>query len=358
MKINLSIVGLTFFCVTIFVLCASKKEKISQSDISAPAFLYYQQALRDIKNGSFEDALIQMDIAISMKPEFAEFHFARAQILEILGDDKEAIKSYENALSYKSHFPDAWKNLANLYMKSGQYQNAVQVLRDLTKDQPDSLQYEVLLADAYIHNNKPLMAIDRINYFHNQGGASYETDRIMGLTYFVQANYSESIKYFEKYLVHFPENGQVHKQVGIAHILGGMPDKGISHLNIALKINPNDPEIYLYRAKYFVKKEKYTTAADEFNKALNLDSTRSDVLVEIGKFFLMRSDTTGAEMSFQRCIRNNIDCWECYKYLGIIADEQGRSFEALQYLQKYLTNIYTRDLEAENRLNRLRKREY
>ena len=64
------------------------------------------------------------------------------------------------------------------------------------------------------------------------------------------------------------------------------------------------------------------------------------------------------EKEIANCVRNNIDCWECYKYLGIIADEQGRTFEALQYLQKYLTNIYTRDLEAEERLNRIRKREY
>lgn len=350
--------SLILYFTAIILSCSTSTSSRTQTRTSTPAFLYYQRALSDIEYGDLKKALAEMDTAISIKREFAQFHYVRGQILELLGRSSEAIIAYENSLNYKSHFPDAWKSLAHLYMQSARYQKAVRVLRDLTTDQPDSIRFEVLLADAYLKSDKPLLALERVNYFQKQGGTSIETERIKGLAYYVQRDYQKAERYLETYLRKKPENFEAQKYLGMAFIKTSSLDKGISHLNKALKINPDDPEIYLYRARYFIQRKKLSMAAEQLNVALNLDSKNSKVLLEIGKFFLMQKDTVHAEQSLQRAIDFNPECWECFKILGIIADEQGKHFEALYFLQKYLSNIYTRDPEAEQRLDKLRQINY
>ena len=344
-----------FLLLSIFLYCASESLSTRQSSGETPAFLYYQHALYSLEHGNPNRALAQMDTAISLRKEFAQFHYVRGQILEILGRKSEAIKAYENSLNYKSHFPEAWRNLAELYLQSAQYEKAVQVLKDLTEDLPDSLRFELLLAKAYLGNDQPFLALDHVRYYEKQGGTSSETFLIRGLAYFRQEDYVKATTQLENFVQKEPQNFEAQKYLGIACIQSGALEKGISHLNDALKIYPDDPIIYLYRAKYFIQRQKYATAADQLNAALNLDSNNSEILLEIAKFALMKEDTARAQKALLRAIDVDDECWECYKLLGIIADDQGHHFEAMNYLQKYLSNIYTRDPEAEQRLNKLRQ---
>jgi tetratricopeptide (TPR) repeat protein len=345
----------SLFLVALLISCASGPSKTGQSGIDTPAFLYYQHALTSLEQGNYQRALAQMDTAISLRKEFAQFHYVRGQILELLGRRSDAIKAYEVSLNYKSHFPEAWRNLATLYLQSAQYEKAVQVLKELTEDLPDSLRFELLLAEAYVRNEQPLLALDFVRSYEKQGGKSPETFLIRGLAYFQQEDFPRAMNQLDNFVQKKPQNFEAQKYLGIACIKSGALEKGISHLNDALKINPDDPIIYLYRARYFLQRQKYATAADQLNAALNLDANNSEILLEISKFALMKKDTVRAQTALEMALNADDECWECYKLLGIIADDQGHHFEALLYLQKYLSNIYTKDPDAEERLNRLRQ---
>jgi len=344
----------TFVLLVIFILsCSSKKTELSPIEPERPAFLYYKMSLSAVENQNYEEALTLLDTAILLQPEVSQFHFARGQIYELKGDNYSAISEYETALKQKSHFPDCWKKLAVLYAEYNQPDKAAQMLRYLTDSQPDSLQYELMLADAYLADNKPLLALERLNYFEKNGGISDETLRIRGLTYFNQGNYQEALKYLDQYVERNPGNFQAHKYLGIAYIKSDSPEKGISHLNQALRINPDDPEIYIYRARYFLYMNKIDTAIEQFNLALKIDDKNSMVLLEVSKFYLTIDDTSQAELLLKTAIDQDETCWECYKYLGIIADNANRSEEAYRYLQKYISNIYFRDIQVEKLLEKL-----
>jgi len=349
-----------FYITLIFLFifsCGTQKKIKQENALELPAIFYYKQALNLVEAQKYKQALKQLDTAIVLKPEFAQFYYARGQIYELLGKNLLAIDSYETALKYKSFFPDAWKSVSLLYMNEKEYDKAIQVLRNLVEIEPDSLNYEIMLADAYLHLNKPLLAFERIKNIENQQRDSREIFRIKGKAYFLNQNYKDAIENFEHYVKYKQDNFDALKYLGFAYIENGNLEKGISFLNRALSLYSDDPEIYLYRAVYFMKQGKYDMALDQFNLALNIDNRNSVVLLEYSKFMLVQGDTTTAKKLLKSAIIYDKYCWECFKYLGIIADDQGQDFDAILYLQKYLSNIYHRDPEVELRMDNLLKGE-
>jgi tetratricopeptide (TPR) repeat protein len=353
MKIGIKIFLIIFFSLAHY-RCSPVPPSHPYADSEPPAFLFYKRALFYVENDEFEKALSQLDTAIAMKPEFAQFYYAQGQVFELMENYISALVSYEKAIRYQSHYPDTWKKLVHLYMRVGQYDKASQMLRNLTDDQPDSLQYELALAESYIFDQKPLLALERLSYYEKQGGKSLDKIRLQGMAYFVQDNFEKAIDLLDKYVAAIPQNYLALKYLGIACIKVGKSEKGVSALNRALQLNPEDPEIYLFRAQYFLQMNKVEAAAEQYQHALLIDESNTLVLLENSKFLLSRGDTLTAEKLLQKALAIKENCWECYKFLGIIADEQGRDLEALQYLQKYLSNIYHPDLEVEKRLKNLR----
>jgi Tfp pilus assembly protein PilF len=339
--------------VFLVLSCSSKRTETQTNDPEMPAFLYYKESLNAVEKQNYQEALALLDTAIFLKPEVSQFHFAKGQVYELKGDKYSAISGYEAALNYKSHFPDCWKKLAFLYAEYNRPDKAAQMLRYLTDYQPDSLQYELWLADAYLADDKPLLALERLNYFEKNGATSNETLRIRGLTYFTQGNYRDALTYLDQYVQKNPENFQAQKYLGIAAIKSNSLEKGISHLNQALRINPDDPEIYLYRARYFIYLDKIDTATEQYNLALKIDDQSSLVLLEVSKFYLTEGDTIQAGLLLNKAVAEDETCWECYKYLGIIADSQNKPTEAYDYLQKYISNIFFRDIQVEKLLEKL-----
>lgn len=355
-KVNLRYIGKFFLTVFVTILifsCSHRAVQPEAQEPKLPAFFFYKKALSSIEAGRFETARAELDTAISLRPEFAQFHYTRGRVFEMLQQPDSAIVSYQKALLFKSFFPEVWRRLSELYFQEHRYQRAALLLRKMVADQPDSIRFHLLLAEAYLYNQQPRLALERLNYFEKHGGKSDEVLRVKGLAYFKRHDYSRCIDLLRRYVRIHPENTKVQKILGIACIETGALEEGISHLNIALSKAPDDPEIYLYRAHYFIKRQKNDIARDQLALALQLDSTNVEVLFDKGRFELSQGDTISAESYFNKAIQVKPSCWRCYKFLGIIADQRNNATQALEWFRKYIENIYIRDPEVEQRIEKL-----
>ncbi len=353
-KILFRLVAVLLFS-TIFFSCAAKEPRSGQPAIKAPAFTFYYKALASMEQGDYERAIARMDTAIRLKPGFSQFYYVRGQLFELAENTDSALVNYERALTFKSYFPETWQKLADLYLKTGRYDNAINMLKNLSAADSDSLHYGLLLAEAYVKNRQPRLALERLNIFENQGGKSPETARIRGLALYEQGKYAAAAPYLKEYSIKNAPDFWVEKALGIALVNTGNLDAGMSHLNRALSLNPDDAEIYLVRARYFRERSKPQIAGEQLNYALRIDSTNSRVLMENARFYLAESDTARAENFLEKVLLYDSTWWNCYKYLGLIAYSRGKSRKALQYLMKYHDNIYVRDPEVEQRIKALSK---
>ncbi len=356
MKIKIWVVWQLALGLIVIFSCSSNKSVSNNPGSDKLAFTFYYDALSSLESGNFETALSQLDSAISLRPEFAKFYYVKGRVFEINNQADSALRAYEKSLNFKSHAPDVWVRLSDLYMKNDQYGKAIPILSGLIKNQPDSLSYLLELAEAYLRNDQPELALEQLNSYSIRGGNSKEECRLRGLAYYEQQDFEGSIKQLENLSCSKKsEDFEITKVLGISYIKIGSLEKGISYLTEALNLNRHDPEIFLYRARYFMKREKWSEAEDQLGYALKLDSTDYQTLLVNGKYYLSAGDTLKAEHFFQEAMTYSENCLECLKYLGIISDEKNKPKQALEYLTRYNQQTFAKDPEVEQRLDRLRK---
>ncbi|MFZ0391885.1 MAG: tetratricopeptide repeat protein [Calditrichia bacterium] len=350
--------GMMLFVTGILLLLScsgSKPAKENSLPTDESSFSFYYRALSEMEQHRYPAALALLDSAIAQRPQFAQFYFAKGEVLNLSGKKKEAIQAYENALLNKSYYPDVWPVLARLYVKENQFGKAAQIYKNMVAEYPDSLSLILKLAEAYLNEGESGTALNQVNAYVSRSGESPEVSRLKGLAYLQQKNYERSIEHLQRYLAQNDTSFRIHKALGIALIEDGKLEKGMTHLNRAYQMNAEDSEIYIYRAIYFKAQNKPRIAEEQLNLGLKRDSSNYKLYLEKGKLQLEQGDTLLAGQTFREALSIQEKCWECYRFLGIIADQQGRLRQALEFLQVYDRHTLQKDPEVEQRLKRLRK---
>jgi tetratricopeptide (TPR) repeat protein len=80
----------------------------------------------------------ECDKALSYDPDYRPAHMLAGIIEAALGDDKEAIVHFKRAKELDPSKEDAYINLAVSYVKTFEYEGAVNTLKELVKVSPDS----------------------------------------------------------------------------------------------------------------------------------------------------------------------------------------------------------------------------
>jgi tetratricopeptide (TPR) repeat protein len=68
-------------------------------------------------NGDLDLALVEIDEAMRLKPDWPYYHGKKGKILESAGDRDAAIAQFERAVSLKPDYEDALDNLDRLHGK-------------------------------------------------------------------------------------------------------------------------------------------------------------------------------------------------------------------------------------------------
>ncbi|MGE0079071.1 MAG: tetratricopeptide repeat protein [Bacteroidales bacterium] len=92
--------------------------------------------------------------------------------------------------------------------------------------------------------------------------------------YTLDEDYKEAQKYIDEALKNYPENAEFILRQGIVYNLKGLHDKAIEEFTKALELNPSSKlylQILLNKASAEIRLEDYTSALNDYNKALELD---------------------------------------------------------------------------------------
>jgi Flp pilus assembly protein TadD len=103
-----------------------------------------------IAQKQWASALTQLDARLKTNPRDVQAKFKRATILARLDRDDEAITAFTELTQMYPELPEPYNNLAALYAKKGQYEDARVALETATKANPNyALAYENL-GDLYL----------------------------------------------------------------------------------------------------------------------------------------------------------------------------------------------------------------
>ena len=173
-----------------------------------------------------EGAAKMFDIAISLKPTYAEAHFNLGVVLQNLDHKDESIESYKKAIAISPNYSDAYNNLGNLYISLGQYEDGIK-----------SFQWAI----AYKHDFAE--AYNNLGNDYNDSGN--EKDAIVSFEKAIQYNQNYEKAYFNLALVFKYLGDEAGFLKNIEKAIALKPDWGHAyyHLSRIKKFSKNDPQV-------------------------------------------------------------------------------------------------------------------
>lgn len=323
---------------------------------SRKAFSFYYEALADIEQGYFSHALSDLDSAIHYHPGYSNFYFVKGQVFDFLQKPDSSIKAYEQSVKLKSHNPDAWIRLAELYRHERRYGDAAVNYKKAVQQYPDSAQFYLRLGECHFRQKKYHLALDRLrDYQQLAKPALLEQKKWQGMTYYELNEYQNAADLLQSYLKQHPTDNEALKYFGLAKFKLGEYDQAMSSLNKAINFNQVDAEIYLFRARYFMIYDKKKDALEQLEVGLKYDSLNTDILLELGKFHYQESELEKSEYYLRRAVEIKPDYWIAYRYLGFIAEANNNLEEALRDYKLFLDNTFFDDAEIRQRIEKIQR---
>jgi len=112
-------------------------------------------------------------------------------------------------------------------------------------------------------------------------------------------------------------------QSGNAWLLAGAPDAALVTLNNAIKLNPNDPNLYADRAAAYMELEKWEEAEIDLDLAYQSLSNDTTILKMRAETRLNLQDLDGAELDIKEAMAIDISDVQTLLLRGRIRDRAG-----------------------------------
>ncbi len=334
--------------------CGGRQVTTSTSSQPKSAFSFYYDAIANVEAGQFESALAKLDSAIARRPTVANFYQVKGWVFTQLGQVDSAVAAYQKCLSYKSHYPEVWISLGKLYMEVEDYENAMVYLRRAVQAIPDSTRLQLLLGQSYFHTGKYHLAIDFLTaYKKSSPSPKIDYWKWLGMTEYAMGKYTSAIKKLEHYISVRKTDPIALKYLGLAKFADNKYDEAISYLNRAGEYLPDDTEIYLYRARYFLNMNKPDIAREQLMVGLQYDSTNAELLLQLGVMAYEDEQYNASEEFLHKLIRYHPQFWKAYRYLGFLEERNQHPIQAYQYFKLYLDHSFENDPEVSQRMKKI-----
>jgi tetratricopeptide (TPR) repeat protein len=268
-----------------------------------------------LQKGNVDEAITHYQMALQIRPHYAEAHYNLGNTLLQKGNVDEAITHYQKALQIYPAYAEAHINLGNTLLQKGNVDEAITHYQMALQIKPDS-------ADAHINLGNALLK---------------------------KGSVDEAITHFQKALQIRPDYTEAHNNLGYALIQKGSVDEAITHYQMALQINPDNAEAHINLGNALLKKGSVDEATTHLQKALQIRPDYAEAHYKLGNTLLQKGNVDEAITHYQKALQINPDYAEAHNNLGVILLQKGNVDEAITHYQKAL-QINPDYAEAHNNL--------
>lgn len=199
---------------------------------------YEDMGTSAVRKGNLLAAVTQFALAARLDPKNARIQQELAMAYRDLGKYREAEQHFKKALTLKPDFPDAWNNLATLYLLTKQWDKAIRCTQK---------------------------AVASVNY-----GTPQFAYNNMGLAYYNQGEYQKAVDSFLEALKIFPSYSVCLTNLGLAYEGMRKYEKAIACYRKAIKINPNNPTGYFDLGALYYRLKSFKEAKENLERVLDL----------------------------------------------------------------------------------------
>ena len=188
--------------------------------------------------GQTETALACYDRALAIKPDFAEVHNNRGNVLSRLGQHDEAIASFRSALQIKPEYAEAHNNLGVVLYDAGRVDEAAASYRKALKVRPAYAEAQNNLGNALADLGQSEAALASFNTALQLDPRNSQAYNNMGDTLRSLGRFSEAIRCFEKVIQFRPDYAEAYNGLGATLNDQGLHKQAVENLRKAIQLKP------------------------------------------------------------------------------------------------------------------------
>ncbi len=190
-------------------------------------------------NGNINEAIKEMEKAVSLKPQFADLRYALGTLYNKISNYPKAKELYQSAIDINPKYFKARVHLARVLISSGEGESAAKELEISKQHCPNFYKKELgdLIQALRINSDEEDLNI----FFHEileEQPSSSQISRELAIESIQNGNNTEAIRELKKAITLQPDYPDLHNYLGIAYGNNGMVDDAIEEFEVALKINP------------------------------------------------------------------------------------------------------------------------
>ena len=214
-----------------------------------------------------------------------------------------AVDYYKNALQNNANDIDTLKNLAKLYVNTGQFSNAIDIYKRLSEI--DSLDKSHLL-----NMGKLLMSIGDypqaeqvLVSFAKKNSTMSDCYNYLGLAQFRQSKLNEAALSLNQAIKLSGERPIYHYNLSQVYTAMGEKKKSTEEFNKAVTMQPHSLQDMVDLSKIYYDKGSAEYSAKYLNEAIKMDSKNELLYVSLSSIYINSGDTEMAKTTIQKLIK-------------------------------------------------------
>lgn len=236
---------------------------------------------------------------------------------KLLIDLYSVINDYEKAMMYANMYKEnpfsdqdkATENIAKILMDTGQINESIDVLKNLTEKNPKDTEIKKTLARAYESNNDFDCAIEIYKKILDEAGVEEIKE--------IHLNMSNLYSNWAMYLYH-----------------QGDTDACFKKFSLAVQYDVDNPQIYYKLGAVNQLIKNYNQSISQYKKAIELDPANAGYYYSISECYEVIGNVYEQKEALLNCVKYDIKNSKAYFKLAVLYDTQRDMASAATFLQK------------------------
>jgi len=306
---------------------------------------------KDPSNGT--PAIAKYKKALELNPKLAKAIIRQGKLYRRAGNPTLGLEKYKEAEAIDSTFAPAYREKAELYFLAGKkalaisnYQKYLQLNNNVSARQ----RYAYFLFDSKQYAE----AIPILKELQSASTWKY-TNRLLGYSLIETGDYANGLAALTTFMANAGDIKILptdYKYLGIGNAKTGNDSIGIMYLNKALELDSTYTDLYSDMASAFMKQKKYAEAIATYKRKLSAGKDLSATeYMNMGNAYMQLKDFISADSSYVKVVEKSPNYANAYLNRGkanAAQDPESKTWAGKPFFEMYLTKVDFTDAKAKN----------
>jgi tetratricopeptide (TPR) repeat protein len=291
--------------------------------------------------------------SIATDPERAEYYYRRAEALTEINNDSLALIDVQKALTLQQNNAQYTFTAGYLQLQLGRAKEAIKTLKHNLEQTPGNVNTRMLLSKAYLADSKIELAQEQVNKILAAAPRHPGALIILADIKAAQKDTIATINILREIITTDARNYDASYQLGDWYKATNNPAT-VTQYQYTFSLDTNDVNPLFEIGDYYERQNQVEKAKEAFIYCIEKDRDFTEAYIHLGKIYLQEKATDKALRHFNLAINTMPNNAEAYYYKGLCFEKmQQRDSAAVAFRQAL---VFDRSMEeAAKALSKLRK---